>query len=38
MLRNAAGPFREDASRLDVLIADAGAAFRYSEWIATHVQ
>ena len=37
MLRAAAGPIMEDASRMDALIADARAAFAYSERLATHL-
>ena len=33
MLRAAAGPIMEDAARLDGLIAEARAAFAYSEWL-----
>lgn len=37
MLREAAAPIMADASRLDTLIADARAAFAYSEWLATQL-
>lgn len=33
MLRKAASPIVEDASRMDALVADARAAFAYSEWV-----
>lgn len=37
MLREAARPIVEDASRLDALVADARAAFAYSEWLAANL-
>ena len=35
MLREAAAPIMEDASRLDALIADTRSAFCFCEWLAT---
>jgi serine/threonine-protein kinase HipA len=35
MLREAARPIVEDASRLNALVADARAAFAYSEWLSS---
>ena len=34
MLREAAEPVMVDATRLNFLISDAGAAFSYSKWLA----
>jgi serine/threonine-protein kinase HipA len=34
MLREAAAPVIEDASRMDALIADARPAFAHGEWLA----